>query len=295
VGIGENQFPNMDRLDGDHIAKDRNGEKSRRDIVQFIPFKQYSAYSTTNTTGNKAGSFLAKKVLEEVPLQLISFMRGKGFRPRPPGFIVPGNPMMGQQPFPGGQTLPYAGAGQHLSMSLNPALGGMPNTLGGMGGLPNSQMGGLPNPQMGGMTNTQGLPYSSPLGGMTPHVPSPYQHSGEFYQTYGAQAPSPLNNYGTNTSMAQPYPPYGAQQQQQVPYMSGTIGGITPYNTTPGANMSLQNPYAASMEMARYPPQSAAYSSGYGGGGGYPPQPYPPNASTAINDLRFSQQYNRNF
>jgi len=40
VGIGNADFSNMDKLDGDNGLYNNNGKKALRDIVQFVPFNQ---------------------------------------------------------------------------------------------------------------------------------------------------------------------------------------------------------------------------------------------------------------
>jgi hypothetical protein len=39
VGIGNANFDNMDRLDGDGGLYGSKGQKATRDIVQFVPFR----------------------------------------------------------------------------------------------------------------------------------------------------------------------------------------------------------------------------------------------------------------
>ena len=39
VGVGEADFTNMNRLDGDNGLFNSKGQKARRDIVQFVPFR----------------------------------------------------------------------------------------------------------------------------------------------------------------------------------------------------------------------------------------------------------------
>lgn len=39
VGIGNADFANMNRLDGDSGLYSSNGKKAMRDIVQFVPFR----------------------------------------------------------------------------------------------------------------------------------------------------------------------------------------------------------------------------------------------------------------
>eukprot|EP00475_Leptophrys_vorax_P019514 TRINITY_DN2671_c0_g1_i2.p1 TRINITY_DN2671_c0_g1~~TRINITY_DN2671_c0_g1_i2.p1 ORF type:complete len:241 (-),score=58.42 TRINITY_DN2671_c0_g1_i2:80-802(-) len=69
VGVGEADFTDMERLDGDDVK-----ESKFRDIVQFVPFSKFA--------GNHI-SMLAKETLAEVPGQFLSFMKGKGITPNP--------------------------------------------------------------------------------------------------------------------------------------------------------------------------------------------------------------------
>ena len=54
VGIGNGDFKLMEQLDDDDMQMvDRNGRKTERDLVQFVPFREY----------NNDGVALAKHVL----------------------------------------------------------------------------------------------------------------------------------------------------------------------------------------------------------------------------------------
>jgi len=46
VGIGNANFDNMDRLDGDSGLYGSKGQKATRDIVQFVPFNKYGGNPT---------------------------------------------------------------------------------------------------------------------------------------------------------------------------------------------------------------------------------------------------------
>jgi hypothetical protein len=64
----------MEELDSDDaLLRDARGRTAARDIVQFVPFRNFH--------GNPHQ--LAKEVLAEVPLQLTSFMKVKGMEPIP--------------------------------------------------------------------------------------------------------------------------------------------------------------------------------------------------------------------
>jgi hypothetical protein len=64
----------MKELDSDEdLLCDARGRRALRDIVQFVPFRNFQGKS----------SLLAKEVLAEVPSQLTSFMRVRGVEPMP--------------------------------------------------------------------------------------------------------------------------------------------------------------------------------------------------------------------
>lgn len=74
VGIGNSNFEKMMILDGDDGLMNREGKKAHRDIVQFVPFRNYKGI----------GEELAQKVLEEVPYQVIQYQLSIGKKPGPP-------------------------------------------------------------------------------------------------------------------------------------------------------------------------------------------------------------------
>ncbi|XP_072571523.1 copine-9 isoform X3 [Paramormyrops kingsleyae] len=80
VGVGPAEFDAMEELDGDDVRVSSRGRLAERDIVQFVPFRDY-----IDPTGNQVLSMarLAKDVLAEIPEQLLSFMKSKGVEPRP--------------------------------------------------------------------------------------------------------------------------------------------------------------------------------------------------------------------
>ncbi|XP_067097002.1 copine Va [Osmerus mordax] len=81
VGVGQAEFDAMVELDGDDIRISSRGKLAERDIVQFVPFRDYM-----DRTGNHVLSMarLAKDVLAEIPDQLISYMKSRGIKPCPP-------------------------------------------------------------------------------------------------------------------------------------------------------------------------------------------------------------------
>ncbi|XP_069545012.1 copine Va isoform X1 [Brachyistius frenatus] len=80
VGVGQAEFDAMVELDGDDIRISSRGKLAERDIVQFVPFRDYM-----DRTGNHVLSMarLAKDVLAEIPDQLISYMKSRAIKPNP--------------------------------------------------------------------------------------------------------------------------------------------------------------------------------------------------------------------
>jgi len=75
VGVGPADFKNMDILDADDDPlRSLSGAVAKRDIVQFVPFRDFK---------NAPPSVLAKETLEEIPGQLLSYMRSRGIKPNP--------------------------------------------------------------------------------------------------------------------------------------------------------------------------------------------------------------------
>ncbi|XP_061644540.1 copine Va isoform X3 [Phyllopteryx taeniolatus] len=90
VGVGQAEFDAMVELDGDDIRISSRGKLAERDIVQFVPFRDYM-----DRTGNHVLSMarLAKDVLAEIPDQLISYMKSRAIKPNlvPPPPYSPGD------------------------------------------------------------------------------------------------------------------------------------------------------------------------------------------------------------
>ena len=75
VGVGNAEFDSMEALDCDKgVLVDNAGHKAARDIVQFVPFRNFG--------GNPVA--LAAEVLREVPSQLTEFMRVINYVPELP-------------------------------------------------------------------------------------------------------------------------------------------------------------------------------------------------------------------
>lgn len=74
VGVGNAGFENMNILDGDNGSLKSGGRAAQRDIVQFVPFRNYKG---------KPLAQLAADTLAEVPGQFMQFMRSNNIQPRP--------------------------------------------------------------------------------------------------------------------------------------------------------------------------------------------------------------------
>uniref|UniRef100_A0A8D2ZY42 Copine family member IX n=1 Tax=Scophthalmus maximus TaxID=52904 RepID=A0A8D2ZY42_SCOMX len=91
VGVGPAEFDAMEELDGDEVRVSSRGRLAERDIVQFVPFRDY-----IDRSGNQVLSMarLAKDVLAEIPDQLLSFMKTRGIEPRPALSSSPPRPLI---------------------------------------------------------------------------------------------------------------------------------------------------------------------------------------------------------
>ena len=76
VGVGNANFDNMNKLDGDNGLYGMNGQRCPRDIVQFVPFRDVKLN----------GDLLAKELLAELPGQVTQYMAMIG---KAPGKFVP--------------------------------------------------------------------------------------------------------------------------------------------------------------------------------------------------------------
>jgi len=74
VGVGKADFTNMIILDGDDGLFNSDGVKAERDLVQFVPFRDFQG----------SPELLAKHVLEEIPTQVVEYYTSMGIVPRPP-------------------------------------------------------------------------------------------------------------------------------------------------------------------------------------------------------------------
>ncbi|MBN3273732.1 CPNE7 protein, partial [Polyodon spathula] len=84
VGVGNADFTDMQILDGDDgVLRAPKGEPVLRDIVQFVPFREFKTASP---------AALAKCVLAEVPKQVVEYYSYKAFSPKCPIMDSPISP-----------------------------------------------------------------------------------------------------------------------------------------------------------------------------------------------------------
>lgn len=89
VGVGRENFRNMVRLDSDDtILMDGMGRRAKRDIVQFVPFRNFE--------GRGLGA-LAEEVLREMPRQVTDFYASIGKKPNEPIQVNPDHFMQVQK------------------------------------------------------------------------------------------------------------------------------------------------------------------------------------------------------
>uniref|UniRef100_A0A914EBH1 Copine C-terminal domain-containing protein n=1 Tax=Acrobeloides nanus TaxID=290746 RepID=A0A914EBH1_9BILA len=72
----------MDELDSDNQLLSFNGKTAARDIVQFVPFRNFLTEVQMDFSMVQAA--LAKEVLAEVPDQVASYMKSKNIAPKHP-------------------------------------------------------------------------------------------------------------------------------------------------------------------------------------------------------------------
>lgn len=74
VGVGNADFTNMNTLDSDGVTLRSGQQTAVRDIVQFVPFREFAG---------KGSAALAQEVLAEIPSQVLKYMSMKGINPNP--------------------------------------------------------------------------------------------------------------------------------------------------------------------------------------------------------------------
>ncbi|KAF0979633.1 hypothetical protein FDP41_001301 [Naegleria fowleri] len=73
VGVGSADFASMEALDSDNRRLQSGNNVAVRDIVQFVPFRQFGSQNYT---------LLAKETLKEVPQQVCEYFKSKKIKPK---------------------------------------------------------------------------------------------------------------------------------------------------------------------------------------------------------------------
>jgi len=219
VGIGNADFTKMEILDGDAGLCNSRGQRATRDLVQFVPFREF----------NGDMYLLAQHVLAEVPEQLVNYMRLVGKKPRPaqmvdinqlgystiPGGQNQGSPQQQQQLQGGGYwqntnnagmmkdfLLKTANQPQSLSQSVHLQQMGSPqNNYQQQMGSPQNQYMGSPQNQYQPMGSPQHQGPTQVYQGSDPYG-SPVQNNNNYGAQFNLNA-SP--NQHTNLSFSQNY------------------------------------------------------------------------------------------
>ncbi|KAI0220494.1 Copine-8 [Lamellibrachia satsuma] len=85
VGLGDADFTSMKELDGDEKRLEHQGKCANRDIVQFVPFREFVKDGTKDGTfSQQSQAMLAKEILAEIPEQFLSYMKKNNFKPGKP-------------------------------------------------------------------------------------------------------------------------------------------------------------------------------------------------------------------
>ncbi|KAI6174069.1 C2 domain protein [Aphelenchoides besseyi] len=91
VGVGQEDFEKMEELDSDDVTLTANGRTAKRDIVQFVPFRQFMPSTGIHSEIERENTQarLAKEVLAEVPDQVTSYMKSMNIAARPAPSVPP--------------------------------------------------------------------------------------------------------------------------------------------------------------------------------------------------------------
>ncbi|XP_062501087.1 copine-9-like [Corticium candelabrum] len=168
VGVGGADFKMMHHLDADdNPLRSRSGKLMSRDIVQFVPFREF--------TSQAAAFSLAREVLAEIPGQVTSFMKSKGFTPNPPRLqpsATVGHPP--QNHFSNGPPPHHSAQGQ----TPYPAFPQYPTSLPPTAPYPTASGPSVPYPSTSGSTapyptaSGPSVPYPSTSGPTAPPYPT---------------------------------------------------------------------------------------------------------------------------
>lgn len=81
VGVGGADFAQMETLDGDQVRLSSGGVKAARDVVQFVPMRNFMTPSGIDRIG------FSRALLEELPQQITSYFALHQIPPNPPRVV----------------------------------------------------------------------------------------------------------------------------------------------------------------------------------------------------------------
>ncbi|CAD6194525.1 unnamed protein product [Caenorhabditis auriculariae] len=225
VGVGNDAFESMDELDSDDRLLSHQGWTAQRDIVQFVPLRNF--LSPTNAMQGKeadhAMAMLAKEVLAEVPLQLTSYMKSRSFKPRPPNDPWPRDP----EPTP--EQLAAAEGAHYPPQNQYPQNGGYGAPL------PPPHQPIYPNPNQ---------PYPQYPQNPSPYPPQSYQpyppQNGQGYGPPGSFSPQTQHFHATPPTRQPPYPP--TTQHDVLVQSAPSAPPVDMNDVNPYVQLGSQNP-----------------------------------------------------
>ncbi|OSX78169.1 hypothetical protein BU14_0118s0020 [Porphyra umbilicalis] len=276
VGVGAADFSDMNLLDGDDQPL---GPGTSRDIVQFVPYRQFHEYPEV----------LASRVLEEIPTQLLAFMKSRGLRPNPP---VPFDPaalaspvavraVMGVPPSP--SQVSAAAAGPPFQYGPGVAAGGGSGGAVAVGGDPygRSPLGSVDAQLLSGHGPMGGAVGPPPLAGEQPlyaaaggYPPGPHPHGAP----HPGADPAALQ---ATAGMAYPQPPtpsmmqqqYEEQQYQLYLYQQQAAAAAAGAAAAAAQAQAEQQGVDPRRSPQAHPAPHGGHPSPLGGGGAYAPPP----------------------
>ncbi|KAI1733143.1 copine domain-containing protein [Ditylenchus destructor] len=200
IGVGSENFQKMDELDCDSGLLSQNGRSAKRDIVQFVPFRNFLK-----------SEMLAKEVLAEVPEQVASYMKSRRIAPLPPG----------SQPVP---------------LDMGQPLGGVPTMQPMTAPNPVTKPYDPSNAPTNVYPNLQNMPQSAryPSQDSSQYAPYPTHNMPQSARYPSQSVPQPSSYQGHNGPQSAPY---HGQNAHQAPYSSQDIPQSTPYPNHPYSNM----------------------------------------------------------
>ncbi|CAI9737844.1 copine-3-like isoform X1 [Octopus vulgaris] len=243
VGVGNADFTDMEILDSDNcLLRAANGNVAKRDIVQFVPFREFYRASSIE---------LARHVLAEVPRQVESYYKMRRLPPKTP----PQRPasldqtVTPSQPPPSAPPRPPAPA-KSPDYSKAPASGSAPGQP-----YPNMDPNMAP-PQHYPGTAPQAPPSQHP--GMAPQAP-PSQHPGMAPQApppqYSGSAPqAPPSQYPGSAPQAPPSQ-YPGSAPQAPPSQYPGMASQGPPPQYPGMPHQAKSPQYPHVTPQAPPPQ----------------------------------------